>query len=386
MEKNDKVKKRKNSNRIDSKKVNMSIKGKKKQNQKNKNTNKKRNNKNNKKGKNIKNKSNTIINKVDSKKDSIERVKSEPELKQEKKVKKSRINKNFILIVIMLILVTLLFSKTVNFIENKFTKRVDVDKVEKNDDKTQNQDNEESFVNAEKIPIFTFHRIVTDSIKENRFKTNEWAEGVSMFDEQMKYLYDNGYTSLSLDELYCWYIGKCKFPKKTVVITFDDGNWDDYYLVVPVLKKYNLKGTSFIVGSRTYDSNESDYDENERKFITKDLIKKTKIEYPNFEYQSHSYNFHYVDTNKKERILNMSKEQIQEDFDNNRKFNFKYIAYPYGVYKKEVIELAKENNYLLAFTFRKATYATKDSPQYEIPRIKINGYSNVDTLKKWLNY
>ena len=94
---------------------------------------------------------------------------------------------------------------------------------------------------ATKIPIFTFHRIVSDKLKNERFKDNEWAASIDVFESQIKYMYDNGYRTINMDEFYCWYRKECEFPKKTVMITFDDGNADDYYLVMPVLKNYNFK-------------------------------------------------------------------------------------------------------------------------------------------------
>lgn len=236
---------------------------------------------------------------------------------------------------------------------------------------------------ADKIPVFTFHRIVSDKLKNEKFKTNEWAASIDVFDRQMKYLYDNGYKTISMDEFYCWYKKKCEFPKKTVMITFDDGNADDYYLVIPVLRKYNFKATTFVVGSRTLDIEEKPYNENVRSFITKELMTKTKKIYPNLQYQSHTWDLHEVDSNGKERVLNKTEEEIAEDFENNKSFGFKYLAYPYGVYNEKIIRQLKKYNYRLAFTFRVHKFATRKSKQYEIPRIKINGYSDVEEIKEW---
>ena len=239
-------------------------------------------------------------------------------------------------------------------------------------------------IDANRIPVFTFHRIVTDEVKEKTFPKNQWAQAVSNFEDEVKYLYDNNYKTLSLDEFYCWYRGDCEYPVKTVVLTFDDGNWDDYYLAMPILKKYNLKATTFVVGHRTLEEDTTEYDPNERRFITRDIINKTSIEYPNLKYESHSYNFHDVDSKENPIVLKMTKQEIYDDFKNNEKFGFKYIAYPYGVYTKDVISAAKEYGYNLGFAFRNPAYATRKSPQYEIPRIKLNGESSVETLKKWL--
>ena len=239
---------------------------------------------------------------------------------------------------------------------------------------------------AVKIPIFTFHRIVSDKLKNAKYEKDQWVQSYDIFEQQIKYLYDNNYKTISLDEFYCWYKGNCNFPKKTVVLAFDDGNLDDYYLVMPLLKKYKFKAVTFLVGSRIKDKEEDIYDETKIKYISEDLIKKIKTEYPLHELQSHSYNFHYVDLNRQKHVKNMTKDEIREDFKQNEKYGFKYIAYPYGVYTKDLQEVAKENKYLLGFGFKPYKAAQRTDYQYLISRIKINGFSTVDTLKDYLSY
>ena len=240
--------------------------------------------------------------------------------------------------------------------------------------------------NAKKIPIFTFHRIVTDETKNLLLPHDQWTESYSMFQKQIEYLYNNEYKTINLDEFYCWYKGECNFPKKTVVLVFDDGNLDDYYLVMPTLKKYGFKGTTFLVGSRVKEKQEAPYEDTIRRYISQDIIDKTKEEYPDFDLQSHSYNFHYVDKNNLPHVKNMTKEEIMQDFEYNKKFGFKYIAYPYGIYTKDLQEASKESGYRLGFWFGHQDYATRKSNPYLVPRIKINGYSNIDTLKNYLLY
>ncbi len=238
--------------------------------------------------------------------------------------------------------------------------------------------------NTDKIPIFTFHRIVSDKIKNSMYKNEQWVASVEVFEEQIKYLYENGYKTISMDEFYCWYKGNCIFDDKTVMITFDDGNLEDYYIVLPILKKYNIKATTFIVGKRTLDG-PIQFNENIRQYLSKDIIEKVKNEYPNWEFQSHSYDMHY-EYNGIKKVQNMTKEDIKNDFDNQEIFNFDYMAYPYGAYNDMVLEELENHNYKLAFTFSNYEYARRTFTPYEIPRIKLNGNSDVEYLKSWLNY
>ena len=62
-------------------------------------------------------------------------------------------------------------------------------------------------------------------------------------EEQFKYLDDNGYNTLFVSE-FVSLLGK-EIPRKTVVITFDDGLTDVYETVLPLIKKYNIKITVY---------------------------------------------------------------------------------------------------------------------------------------------
>lgn len=238
---------------------------------------------------------------------------------------------------------------------------------------------------AQKIPILTFHRLVEDDVKNTKYKDNEWVGSISVFEEMMKYLKDNDYKTISTEEFYEWYKGKIKLPKKTVLITIDDGFYEDYYFVYPIIKKYNFKATSFVVGIRTKDVTEK-YDPNKESYLGLDVIKKIQEEYPNYEFQSHSYNMHYYTKDGKHRIKSMSYDDIEKDMQEMQKFNFTTMAYPFGDFNSDLQELAHKYGYLVGFRFAHSDYARKSNNQYEIFRIKINGAAKLEDLKKWLSY
>lgn len=62
-------------------------------------------------------------------------------------------------------------------------------------------------------------------------------------EEQFRYLEDNGFKTLFVSE-FAGLIGS-EMPKKSVVITFDDGLTDVYEVVLPLIKKYNIKITVY---------------------------------------------------------------------------------------------------------------------------------------------
>lgn len=200
----------------------------------------------------------------------------------------------------------------------------------------------------------------------------------------MEYLYNNSYKTISMDEFYKWYKGEIEFPGKTLMITFDDGQYEDYYLAYPIIKKFNLKATSFIVGNYTNNLTNK-YNKTENGTIGFDVVKKLRKEYPNFEFQSHTYNLHRRKNNKS-IIYSMTLKELEEDIENNQIFNFSYIAYPYGCYNDKIRFLLNKSNYSLGFTFTDNRYATRYNNRFLIPRIKINDECTLIKLKKILSF
>ena len=237
---------------------------------------------------------------------------------------------------------------------------------------------------SERIVALTFHKLVPDNIKKTKYQDNMWVGSIDDFSEMMEYLSENNYKTISSEELSMWLDNKIDLPKKTVMITFDDGFYEDYYLVYPILKKYNFKAISFVVGSRI-EKTTLEYNENTTGFIGYDKIVEIRNDYPNFEIQSHSYDLHYYNSDKKHIIKKLTKEELLNDILSNSKYDFNVMAYPFGDYNNDIKELLKDNNYILAFRFTPSSYITKDSERYALPRVNMSDKKLKD-LKKWLNY
>ena len=56
----------------------------------------------------------------------------------------------------------------------------------------------------------------------------------------MKFLKDNGYHPLTMDQLYDYVVNGAAVPEKPVVLTFDDGYADTYSIVYPLMKEYGF--------------------------------------------------------------------------------------------------------------------------------------------------
>ena len=97
------------------------------------------------------------------------------------------------------------------------------------------------------IPVLMYHKVGDD-------KDNDAVIREDLFREQMKFLKDNGYNPLTMDQLYDYVVNGAAVPEKPVVLTFDDGYADTYSIVYPIMKEYGFPATVFInpgdVGTR----------------------------------------------------------------------------------------------------------------------------------------
>ena len=205
------------------------------------------------------------------------------------------------------------------------------------------------------------------------------------FDEQMKYLHDEGFKTLTLDEFYDWYQGKIEVPEKSVVITFDDGYYGVYYLAYPIIKKYDQAATVFCIGHHIEDiTPEWDPNETEDHHIGADVIEKVRKEYPKFELESHTFDMHRkIDGNHPVDVYTY--DQMKEDTEKNAPFGFRYLAYPWGDNNDTFRQVLADCGYKMAFAYDPFYYATRSDDQYAVNRIKISGKMKMDKFKKIVN-
>ena len=237
--------------------------------------------------------------------------------------------------------------------------------------------------NATRIPVLTYHRICSDKAKRTVYSNTNLAISRSNFQRQMAWLKKNGYYTVSTSEFADWRIEGAYLPKKSVLITIDDGFYETYHIAYPILRKYNLKATSFVIGSRVpkrtkaYSSSVS-----WSRYVGWDVINRLRTTYPNLEFQSHTYNMHHrsggVGVAKK-----WSRKRIDADFKKNEKFGFTAIAYPFGHTSKNLLASVRANpNIRIGFGYMMEHPAARTSPLYNIPRFKVFGDRGLEDFKR----
>ena len=218
-----------------------------------------------------------------------------------------------------------------------------------------------NFIQEDKVLILGYHDIV-DKIDGNPDTTVNIT--TEKFEKQIKWLKENNYKSLTMDEFYNWKVNGKKIPRKSVLITFDDGWKSIYTKVIPILEKYDMNGAVFVI----WKYSENSTNRNEDIYINLNEIKEINNNHKSMEIISHSYNLHEKQfaNSKDYDLYNSDMQKV-----NSLQSGIEYYAYPYGSRNKEYIKALKDNNYKLAFTFGPYDFASKNDDNYQIPRYGV---------------
>ena len=178
------------------------------------------------------------------------------------------------------------------------------------------------------------------------------------FEQHMKWLQEYGFTCITPGQLYDFVANGADLPEKPVLITFDDGYKDNYTNAFPIMKKYGMKGTIFVVTGflGVYDN-----------YLTWDQAK--ELLEAGFNIESHTYSHKSMTEASDEDItkeLVKSRQTIKEKLGIDSDF----MAYPTGSYNLHIAELVKEAGYKGAFTI-KYDNVSRDSNVYALERVPV---------------
>ncbi|MCG8499151.1 MAG: polysaccharide deacetylase family protein [Firmicutes bacterium] len=227
---------------------------------------------------------------------------------------------------------------------------------------------------AEKIPVLMYHHMLRD--EENKlFKENGAVIGVDKFEEQMKFLHEQGFHTITLAEMEKFLDKEITLPEKSLLITFDDGYLSNYIYAYPILKKYGLKAAVFMITAEVAGTPQPFDPDALTRFSWEEMEKSKDV----FEFESHTHAMHSK-ADGVAYLLCKSDQKIKEDLAVSKQLlSSKYFAYPYGAYNAATIDILKDLGFKMAFTTKEGSVA-QDSNPYELKRYAI--WPNT-TLKKF---
>lgn len=97
--------------------------------------------------------------------------------------------------------------------------------------------------NHNTVPVIMFHSV---GLENENWVFSHISEPVNVFEEKIAYLAKKRYNFIFWDDLYDHMSGRRKLPRKSIMLTFDDGYLDNWVYAFPILKKYGAKATIFV--------------------------------------------------------------------------------------------------------------------------------------------
>lgn len=201
------------------------------------------------------------------------------------------------------------------------------------------------------------------------------------FEEQMAYLYNNNYHTLTLDEVKDYYYNNIELPAKSVLLTFDDCYQSIKIFAYPILKKYNFHGVAFVVTNWLHDCAQ-EYNPNRSVCMAiSELATISDV----FEYANHTDSLHQRINSTTSSLILSSDEDISFDLDQCNSKSFitakDVFAYPFGIYEERNVKLLKEKGFKLAFTSLDGSN-TKSTDPLLLHRNAIPYFMSIETFHK----
>lgn len=206
------------------------------------------------------------------------------------------------------------------------------------------------------VPVLYYHHVLcapADALDPTLYICPE------QFDAQMSYLHDQGWSTITADQLADLMANRQCPPARTFVVSFDDGPEDAYTNAAPILERYGMHGTFFVTSGVEGGAREGR--------ITWDQMTDLVA-------RGHAIGDHTeTHLNLKKQTADVLYQQIegaQQIFAEHLGFRPRTFAYPYGRYNDAAIAQVASSGFELAFTVSGGAKEASDAP-YVSKRIQV---------------
>ncbi len=182
------------------------------------------------------------------------------------------------------------------------------------------------------------------------------------FNSQMAWLHEQGYIAMRMDGITRCLRGEAPCPNKAIVLTFDDGYTDAYTDALPVLKRYGLLATFYIVTNFV----------GQPGYMTWEQV--AALRDSGMEIGAHTVS-HPDLTLVDWETAGFEIAQSKAELDHHLSINVTSFCYPTGLYNGGIEEQVRASGYLNATTTR---WDNDTSDVMALPRRRISGGTALD--------
>lgn len=211
------------------------------------------------------------------------------------------------------------------------------------------------------VPVLMYH-----AVSDNCWGIEELFVSPSRMEDQLAYLVENGYDPIWFEDL-----AHVEDYDKPVILTFDDGYDDNYTELFPLLQKYGVKATVFVIAG-SVGNNHKATAEQIREMSDSGLVS----------IQSHTYNHGYLDE-MDEATQDYELGETQRCLTRLTGKIPKILCYPTGRFNDLTVEVA-QRYYDFGIKMVGGLYNTSDNPYY-VNRYYISRYTDIYTFAAYVS-
>ena len=220
-----------------------------------------------------------------------------------------------------------------------------------------------------KLPVIMYHSMLKDSKYQGKYVVSP-----DTFEKDLQYLQKNGYTTIAMQDLINYVDNKTPLPTKPILLTFDDGYYNNYLYAYPLAEEYKVKIMISPIGYCTDLFSQKDPNHPNYSHCTWDQINEM-MSSGFVEFQNHTYNLHNSGKGGRIGVCKLKKESIaayeavlSADLNKMQKEMQEYtgytpttFVYPYGEVSREAIPIVKSLGFKASLTCQyKMNYITED--------------------------
>ncbi len=145
------------------------------------------------------------------------------------------------------------------------------------------------------VPIIMYH-----SILDNPSRQGDYVITPQQFEQDLQYLKANGYTTVVMADLIAYVQEGKPLPDKAVVLTFDDGYYNNFHYAHPLLEQYGMRAvlSPIAIWSEHYTAHPDQCNRDNYSQLTWEQLR-TMAQSGVWEIQNHSYDLHHNDGGQK---------------------------------------------------------------------------------------
>jgi peptidoglycan/xylan/chitin deacetylase (PgdA/CDA1 family) len=223
------------------------------------------------------------------------------------------------------------------------------------------------------LPILKYHHVGN---RREPFGLRRLWISTERFEEQMAFLASHGYRTLTLSECIPYFAAHNPIPKRSVVLTFDDGftNFREY--AFPILKRYGFSASVFVVTGEV--GGKSRWDRG-WEFPLMGWEEICHLNQMGVDIGSHTVSHpHLTQLPQTEALDELTRSRDVLETKLNRPVNT--LLYPYGDTNSSVEALAEKAGYLLAITIARGNLNRPDS-RFRFKRVPMDEYTAAPRLR-----